>query len=401
MKKTAPGKNFALWALATIAVILLAVIFYSPVWWVSLKAPQYPPDAFPSGIRIQFHVNGVFNGCKKIDSKEKFEEEALNCKHEMDAINHYVGMYPIAAGAPVERAVSPFVFVYLAILIFAFALNNKKGQIGLLLLAAGLISIWAYLVLFTPGGALKQSAPYKKDLTSTLQLDEQEIASWSGHTAIQKSYSEALGRYFPTTRIDCDSMTPLLKYLDVYASQNKPFDEMNDILSNRGVDTSRLMDMFSKQYDEFSKKPNLTPANAKADFLTRCEALNKNTGTTDATRLQIISNATWVFYIVFVVAMFGLPLALMKFEKLKWLLILVPMMLPLFFIIDYAAWLWWFGHNLSSLGAFTVKPFMPTVFGLGKVAQFSTHSYPDYGFGLIVLVTICTGAMALIRHKKG
>ena len=32
---------------------------------VSRKAPNYPDDVFPDGIRIHFHVNGVFNGCEK------------------------------------------------------------------------------------------------------------------------------------------------------------------------------------------------------------------------------------------------------------------------------------------------------------------------------------------------
>ena len=33
-----------------------------------------------------------------------------------------------------------------------------------------------------------------------------------------------------------------------------------------------------------------------------------------------------------------------------WLLILVPMALPLFFIIEYSAWLWWYGHSLNRDG---------------------------------------------------
>ena len=40
--------------------------------------------------------------------------------------------------------------------------------------------------------------------------------------------------------------------------------------------------------------------------------------------------------------------------------------MPVAFVADYSFWLWWFGHNLSPWGAFTVKPFMPTVFGEGK-----------------------------------
>jgi ABC-type sugar transport system permease subunit len=83
-----------------------------------------------------------------------------------------------------------------------------------------------------------------------------------------------------------------------------------------------------------------------------------------------------------------------------WLLVLVPIALPVFFIIDYAAWLWFFGHNLNTMGAFTVKPFMPTVFGQGKVAQFATHSYPSIGFGLMMLVSLLLGIAAVTRRRQ-
>ena len=83
-----------------------------------------------------------------------------------------------------------------------------------------------------------------------------------------------------------------------------------------------------------------------------------------------------------------------------WLLVLVPMALPLFFVIDYSAWLWWYGHTLNDMGAFTVKPFMPTVFGVGKVAQFSTHSYPSIGFGWMMLSAVVLAVAAIIRKKQ-
>jgi hypothetical protein len=76
------------------------------------------------------------------------------------------------------------------------------------------------------------------------------------------------------------------------------------------------------------------------------------------------------------------------------------MALPLFFLIDYSAWLWWYGHTLNDMGAFSVKPFMPTVFGDGKVAQFATHSYPDKGFGLMMLLFVVLAFAALIRRKQ-
>ncbi|WP_294964821.1 cytochrome C [Sulfurimonas sp.] len=67
-------------------------------------------------------------------------------------------------------------------------------------------------------------------------------------------------------------------------------------------------------------------------------------------------------------------------------LMLVPASLPVLFIADYSYWLYWFGHNLHDWGAFNIKPFMPTVFGDGKIAQFITHSYPTIGFYMIVAI---------------
>ena len=89
-------QNLPVMMLGLVAVALLAAIYFLPTWWVALKAPNYPPEAFPDGVRIHFHMNGVFNGCQKIESTEIHEDQALDCVHEMDTINHYVGMYPIA-----------------------------------------------------------------------------------------------------------------------------------------------------------------------------------------------------------------------------------------------------------------------------------------------------------------
>ena len=52
------------------------------------------------------------------------------------------------------------------------------------------------------------------------------------------------------------------------------------------------------------------------------------------------------------------------------------------------------------MGAFTVKPFMPTVFGDGKVAQFSTHSYPYWGFGMMLVLSVVIAVMVILRRKQ-
>ena len=55
-------QNLPVMMLGLVAVALLAAIYFLPTWWVALKAPNYPPEAFPDGVRIHFHMNGVFNG---------------------------------------------------------------------------------------------------------------------------------------------------------------------------------------------------------------------------------------------------------------------------------------------------------------------------------------------------
>jgi hypothetical protein len=100
-----------------------------------------------------------------------------------------------------------------------------------------------------------------------------------------------------------------------------------------------------------------------------------------------------------VVSMLIIMLGVWKIRQFSLLLALVPALLPVFFVLDYAGWLWFFGHNMHPWGAFTVKPFMPTVFGEGKVAQFSTYSYPYYGYGLLLLTSAALLPAILIRRK--
>jgi len=86
-------------------------------------------------------------------------------------------------------------------------------------------------------------------------------------------------------------------------------------------------------------------------------------------------------------------------SKLLSYIMLIPTVLPLLFIADYAYWLYWFGHNLHDWGAFKIKPFMPTVFGDGKIAQFTTHSYPTIGFYLMILISLLS-ILAFFAKQK-
>jgi len=284
--------------------------------------------------------------------------------------------------------------------VIAFALPNNKQRI--LLMGAGslLISGWSYSTLYTEGGIATQSSPYREDLMSTMQLTPDEISSWSGIEAIQASYEESLARYFPTIAVNCESYASKMTYVDLYASQGRPFDELNDLLVNAGA-TSAVMSTFHELYKKIQKNPDMNADQQQRAFMQRCELMSNKIGMTDVERTEMMITITHIVFFGLLGAMALLVIGLWKMERIfKWVLVLVPMALPLFFIMDYAGWLWWFGHHLSEMGAFTVKPFMPTVFGVGKVAQFSTYSYPYYGFGLIMLNSVVLAAAALIRLKS-
>lgn len=102
-------------------------------------------------------------------------------------------------------------------------------------------------------------------------------------------------------------------------------------------------------------------------------------------------------------ALLALSLGMIYFiaynSKILNYIMLVPASLPLLFIADYSYWLYWFGHNLHDWGAFKIKPFMPTVFGDGKIAQFTTHSYPTIGFYLIVAISLLSLLAFFAKNK--
>jgi hypothetical protein len=91
-----------------------------------------------------------------------------------------------------------------------------------------------------------------------------------------------------------------------------------------------------------------------------------------------------------------------NFINNKWAsaLMIPTIVMPIGFIADYSIWLYWFGHNMQNFGAFTIKPFMPTVFGDGKVAQFTTHSYPTMGFFMLLIIAVLSLLAVMSKTKE-
>ncbi len=314
-------QNKIIGGLTLISLICLVAAYFAPIWWVSLTAPNYPADAFPDGIRIHFHFDGVYNGCKAagkgtrmaneiiqkdlaaederynpvLDAQKNVDKgaEGLDCVHEMNTINHYVGMFPIATGAPVEKPLAKFFFGFFAVMLLAFAMPARKAR--LITLSAGFAAVTAWIIgdQFLLGHLESHVQAYMQE-SGTFFKDMDRIAAWG----------------------------------------------------NNVRNVSKLV----------------------------------------------------IFGLIAVMAVVIAGVA--KIRPFQLLLALVPALLPVFFVITYAGWLWFFGHNLHPWGAFTVKPFMPTVFGEGKVAQFSTFSYPYWGYGLLLVIFACMMLALLIRRKQ-
>jgi len=313
-------QNKIISGLTLLALMAIIAAYFSPIWWVSLTAPNYPPDAFPDGIRIHFHFDGVYNGCHAagkgtrmageviqgdidgsearfnpiLDKKQDVDKGAtgLDCVHEMNTINHYVGMFPIATGAPVEKPLAKFFFGFFAVMLLAFAVTEQKLRLIILSVGFAAVATWAIVDQYLLGHLASHVEAYVKE-ASTFFNEPDKIKHWG---------------------------------------------------------------------DNVTMASNIVIGGLIAAMV-------------------IVVLGTW------------------KIRSFQLLLALVPGLLPLFFVIEYAGWLWFFGHNMHPWGAFTVKPFMPTVFGEGKVAQFSTYSYPYWGYALLLVAFACLLVAVLMRRK--
>lgn len=376
-------QNLIVTGLTGLSLLLLVAIFVSPLWWVSLTAPNYPPEAFPDGVRIHFHMTGVFNGCRKVEKDEIQEVEALDCVHEMDTINHYVGMYPIAAGGPIERAFSQFLMPFLGVMLLGFVVTSAGLRSAVLGVGFAVILVLMYLTIYADNGFSMESEAYVTALVTSLDQDtsaEADVPSESGVVAALRRSLEASG-----IEVDAPDAAD----------------------SGARSDKQRLIDQLRVTFEKDQQRSGKNEAWNGSTFQVMSWHYGKSLGryfNNPAEIEPMVRTVKIAAHLVFgglIVAMLLLLVASRKTGgPFYWLLILVPMALPLFFIIDYAAWLWFFGHNLNTMGAFTVKPFMPTVFGQGKVAQFATHSYPYTGFGLMLLMSLLLGIAALTRRKQ-
>lgn len=402
------------------SLLLLGVIYVTPTWWVALKAPNYPAEAFPDGVRIHFHMNGVFNGCVLQEKTEIYEAEALDCVHEMDAINHFVGMYPIASGGVLEKAFSQFLMVLMGLLLIGFMIHSPRVRLAVMGGGFAVLAAWMAWTFYGSGGAGAQNPGYLKAMVTSLgQGHEEEGEPQSPIIAqLQRSLQES-GQTSQVSAADVEESVSRAGHVDLKDALAKLHSgsgaaqtprSLKEILAEAEKgDESSFLEVLRAAFKADQAR---LPADQRQEWdgsgwqllfwhydksLGRWFNNPEEIGPLVAT---MKTAGTVVFWGILALMAFMLFAARRNGGLFYWLLVLVPAVLPLAFLVEYSGWLWWYGHSLNDMGAFTLKPFMPTVFGQGKVAQFTTLSYPHIGFGLMVVSSLCLLLAFLLRRKQ-
>ena len=86
-------------------------------------------------------------------------------------------------------------------------------------------------------------------------------------------------------------------------------------------------------------------------------------------------------------------------RKAKWLAVGAAAALPLGFIADTFYWLYRFGHNLSPRAPIDFPSFTPSMFGAGKIGQFSTAAGPAAGFWLTLVALGLVAGAVWLKHS--
>lgn len=85
------------------AVLLISTVFL-PMWRMKLHAPQYP-----SGLEVVAYLNHLEGDV-----------------HEIDGLNHYIGMRPLGEAAVLERSLSIYAIATLSLLVAAAIFVHSK-----------------------------------------------------------------------------------------------------------------------------------------------------------------------------------------------------------------------------------------------------------------------------------
>jgi len=129
------------------AALLPLILFASPLWSITLEAPQYP-----SGITMYIWIN-------------KITGESPSTIQNINILNHYVGMKNIEPEMFPELRYFPYITIAIVVLgLIAVYIRNPKIYIAwtiMFLVLAGLGVYDFYLWLYDYGHDLSDMAPIK------------------------------------------------------------------------------------------------------------------------------------------------------------------------------------------------------------------------------------------------
>jgi nitrous oxidase accessory protein len=156
-----------------LAVALIALSFFLPLWKMTLEAPQYP-----KGLRLRAY------GCR-IEGDLR----------EINIINHYIGMGPIHEVPAPEMGLFPYALIALGLLSAAAPLHRRIRQLAILAVVMVAVGILVDLQLWlrTFGQNLNPEAPIRVEPFTPLAIGTSQIGNFTTHSMVSWGYLGLLG----------------------------------------------------------------------------------------------------------------------------------------------------------------------------------------------------------------
>jgi copper chaperone NosL len=152
------------WLLVIAAGVLVAAAFL-PLWKIHLVAPQYR-----EGLALHIYAHQLIGGNHGQDL------------HEINTLNHYIGMKPLTEADFVEMKWLPFAFGVFALLALRAAAIGRIVSLidlGVLFLYFGAFSLGSfYYRLYSYGHTLDPKAPMTIEPFTPIMLGSQKIANF-------------------------------------------------------------------------------------------------------------------------------------------------------------------------------------------------------------------------------
>jgi copper chaperone NosL len=152
-------------ALLLVAAGLIFVVYFLPLWNLTMFAPQYP-----HGLRLDIYEDGFVGGHNGQDVKE------------INVLNHYIGMRDLATEDFTEFNWMPFVLGGVGLLFLrAAVLGTVKEMVDSIVVLGyiGTFSLWSFgYRLYRYGHDLLPTAPVKVDPFMPPMFGYQKIANF-------------------------------------------------------------------------------------------------------------------------------------------------------------------------------------------------------------------------------